>query len=66
MAREKFERNASLIGIPKDAFNKSFKGLDGKTYQITGINMRASKNRIEIIDVKTGTRYRCPKSFLKF
>jgi hypothetical protein len=59
-----FERKCFVYDIPKDWFGKTFKA-DGRTFEITGINTRASKSPINFKDVKTNASYKASASYVK-
>ena len=62
--RKLFEMYCSYFDIPKDAYMKTYKGLDGKKYKLVGINPNAPKNYLIIHCEDNDQQYRCPKDFL--
>lgn len=53
----KFEANAFMFGIKKDAFGKTFK-IGKSNYKITGLNPRRHKYPVSAIRVASGRSYK--------
>jgi len=48
-----FARAAPAIGLKAEDFGKTFTTLSGKTFRITGINLRRRKYPVSVVNVKT-------------
>ena len=62
--RSNFERKSFIYDMPKGWYGKTFTS-NGQTFEITGINTRASKSPINFRDIKTQGNYKGTPDFVK-
>jgi len=55
-----FARSAPLIGLKPEDYGKTFTTYGGKTYRVTGINLRRAKYPVSAEDVNTGKGFKFP------
>jgi hypothetical protein len=53
-----FARQASLLGLPEDCYGKVFQTWGGKSYKVTGINLRARKYPVLGECLRTGKTFK--------
>ena len=57
-----FARNAVRLGLPADCFVKTFTTFGGKSYRITGLNLRRRKYPVSAERVQDGKNFKFPVS----
>ena len=62
--REEFEQYARLYGFNSDDYGKEIV-IQGKRFRFIGFNHRCPKNICKIIEIATGTSYKCPDTTMK-
>lgn len=60
-AQETTKSLLKMYGLSGDVLNQTIR-LRNKTFKVTGVNTRNSKNPIEITEISTGKQYKCPVS----
>lgn len=55
--QQEFKRYASLVGLEPEDFGRTFVA-GGKTYKLTGINLRARKFPIQAVNLRDGKTYK--------
>lgn len=60
-AQETTKSLLKMYGLSGDVLNQTIR-LQNKTFKVTGVNTRNSKNPIEITEISTGKQYKCPVS----
>lgn len=64
-AAEKYRRNAHALGLKPEWFGVEFDAR-GERMKIVGINTRRRANPVEIVNVKTGKKYKAPASYVQY
>jgi hypothetical protein len=55
--RKIFERDALRVGLKKTAYGKTFTHV-GRDYRVSGVNTRAKKYPVKVVDVASGGNYK--------
>ena len=62
--KDEFAVHVGDLGGEASWFGKTFR--DGrKEFRVEGINMRRSKNCVDLLEVATGKKYKCPLSYVR-
>ena len=61
-----FARNAERLGLDPNCYGKTFTTFSGKSFRITGINLRRRKYPVSAEQVSTGKSFKFPVSQVKF
>jgi hypothetical protein len=62
-AKHDFEIFAKDFGLEPEDYGKVFK-FKGSTFKVVGFNLNCPKNRMELIDINTKKKLKCPEDLI--
>lgn len=62
-AKHDFETFAKDFGLEPEDYGKVFK-FKGSTFKVVGFNLNCPKNRMELIDINTKKKLKCPEDLI--